>query len=92
MFITHPRLASAYVLGSFGLVVSYLLVDEYKLNNTHLREMCVLDKNQEMLYTTHTHEKHMLDTKNTHEKHMLDTKNSHEKYMLENSRWWKQLI
>ena len=81
MFITHPRLTTAYALGSFGLVVSYLLVDEYKLNNAHVREIHVLDKNQYMLYTTHAHEKHMLET--TH---------AHEKYMLEKSRWWKRLF
>ena len=79
MFITHPRLATAYALGSFGLVVSYLLVDEYKLNNAHVREMCVLD-------TKNTHDKYIADK---NEK-MLYATHSHEKHMLDHSRWWKR--
>ena len=96
MFITHPRLVTAYALGALGLVTAHVFVSHWCDTNTldkkHTHENVMLDKNTQMLYATHAHEKHMLDTKNTHEKYMVETTNTHEIYMLKYNRWWRRIF
>jgi hypothetical protein len=92
MFLTHPLLTTTYAIGAFGMVTAYSLLDDYKKNNVHLRELVILN-------TKNAHEKHILENNekmmyatHAHEKYMLDTKNTHEKQMVMHSRWWKRLF
>jgi hypothetical protein len=103
MFLTHPLLTTTYAIGAFGMVTAYSLLDDYKKNNVHLRELVILNTTnaheKHILNTTNAHEKHILENNekmmyatHAHEKYMLDTKNTHEKQMVMHSHWWKRLF
>jgi hypothetical protein len=76
MLVTHPRLASTYAVGLFGMGITYITFDDYRHKNR--------------LGIQHTHDKYMMETNHTHEKYMMETNHTHDKYMLHNS-WWYQL-
>ncbi len=78
MLVTHPRLASAYAVGLFGMGMTYTAFNEYRHNNMRVHEKDVMESNKETMLITHTHEKYMMEAKHTHEK-----------YMLHNSCWYQ---